>query len=92
MSYKKATDILPERVLLEIQNYVDGEYIYIPRKDSNRKNWGEISNIKEELANRNIQIYDDFLQGVSKKDLSYKYHLTEKTLQKIISKIKADSK
>ena len=92
MSYKKAKDILPERILLEVQNYIDGEYIYIPRKNSSRKKWGEISNIKEDLANRNKQIYNDFLQGISKDDLSKKYCLAPKTLQKIITKFKTGNK
>ncbi len=38
MSYKKAIHILPEELLELIQEYVDGEYIYIPRKSNNKKN------------------------------------------------------
>lgn len=41
MSYKKAADVLPEELIDLIQNYVDGEYLYIPRKEMNRKAWGE---------------------------------------------------
>ncbi len=37
MSYKKALDILPEELINIIQHYVDGEYIYIPRKECNRR-------------------------------------------------------
>jgi len=32
MSYKKAEHILPLEIIELIQNYVDGECIYIPRK------------------------------------------------------------
>lgn len=39
MSYKKAIHILPEELLELIQEYVDGEYIYIPRKSNNKKEW-----------------------------------------------------
>ena len=35
MSYKKAADVLPEELIDLIQNYVDGEYLYIPRKEGN---------------------------------------------------------
>ena len=41
MSYKKAADVLPEELIDLIQNYVDGEYLYIPRKEMNRKAWGK---------------------------------------------------
>ena len=31
MGYKKAAHILPQKLLEEVQEYVDGEFIYIPR-------------------------------------------------------------
>ena len=37
MSYKSATNVLPEDLLVVIQNYIDGAYIYIPRKQENKK-------------------------------------------------------
>ena len=37
MSYKKITDILPVELIESIQEYVDGKYIYIPRKEKNKK-------------------------------------------------------
>lgn len=89
MSYKKAADVLPAAILAQIQKYVDGECIYIPRKDCNRKKWGTVSNIKEELADRNRCIYKDFSNGISKDDLADTYCLTVKTIEKIIFKTKA---
>ena len=41
MKYEKALDILPEHVVKTIQQYIDGSYIYIPRKSENRRSWGE---------------------------------------------------
>ena len=32
MKYVKAIDVLPQEIIEIIQNYVDGEYLYIPRK------------------------------------------------------------
>lgn len=92
MRYKNAKDLLPENILSEIQNYIDGEYVYIPKKDNTRKKWGELSKIREKLAVRNIQIYNDFLQGISLDDLSKRYYLELKTLQKIIARIKVGNK
>jgi hypothetical protein len=40
MSYKRAIYILPNDLLEQVQEYIDGEFIYIPRKSSNKKEWG----------------------------------------------------
>ena len=37
MSYKKAAQILPDELIRQIQQYVDGEAIYIPRADERRR-------------------------------------------------------
>ena len=37
MSYKKAAQILPDELIRQIQQYVDGEAIYIPRSDERRR-------------------------------------------------------
>lgn len=49
MSYAKARDIFPNEILEIIQNYVEGEYIYIPKKEENKMVWGELTQSKEEL-------------------------------------------
>lgn len=54
MSYKKAIHILPEELLELIQEYVDGECIYIPRKSNNKKEWGSNTPTREELSIRNM--------------------------------------
>ena len=35
MKYKNAKDIFPDEILREIMKYVDGQYIYIPKKKEN---------------------------------------------------------
>jgi len=84
MSYANARDIFPNEILEIIQNYVDGEYIYIPRKEQNKIPWGELSQSKKELMNRNMRIYEDYLKGMSTKCLSEKYYLSSKTIQRIV--------
>lgn len=42
MSYKRAIHILPNDLLEMVQEYVDGEFIYIPRKSGKKKEWGQI--------------------------------------------------
>lgn len=40
MSYVNAGDVLPEHLVKEIQKYIDGQILYIPRKSENPKAWG----------------------------------------------------
>lgn len=70
MSYKKAADVLPEELIDLIQNYVDGEYLYIPRKEMNRKAWGENTDRKKETQMRNREIYRRYREGVPVSHLS----------------------
>ncbi|MET3196144.1 hypothetical protein ABID96_003112 [Bacillus sp. OAE603] len=37
MTYIKATAILPEKLISEIQKYVQGETIYIPKPETTHK-------------------------------------------------------
>lgn len=88
MSYKKAQDVLPEEILKIIQEYIDGEYIYIPRKSENHKSWGENSGIKDSLKIRNNEIYKKYLNGNSVDELSKEYYLSEKSIRRIIGQEK----
>ena len=90
MSYIKATEVLPKEVLDLIQEYVEGKYIYIPKKECNRKPWGETTKSKKETYNRNLQIYKEYKEGVSVKTLSEMYYLSPKSIQRIILKIKRE--
>lgn len=84
MRYQKANDILPENLVELIQNYIDGGYVYIPRKQENRKNWGEASLAKEELRERNRDIFIKYRQGAGVKTLAEQYFLSEKSIQRIV--------
>lgn len=84
MSYYKAAKVLPEHIIKEIQQYVDGHSIYVPKKPDNRKNWGENTETLSVLEKRNEQIYSEYLEGHSIIQLSEKYYLAEKSIQRII--------
>ncbi|MGV8984218.1 CD3324 family protein [Clostridium sp.] len=84
MSYANARDIFPEEILKIIQNYVDGGYIYIPKKEENKIAWGELTQSKDELLIRNTRIYEDYLTGIPIRTLSERYYLSPKTIQRII--------
>lgn len=84
MSYKRAEEVLPNEVIELIQQYVDGENIYIPRKSQNRMEWGAGTQTKKELRIRNQKIYSDYLSGKKVRDLAKHYCLSEKSIQRII--------
>ena len=84
MSYIKAEDILPEEVITLIQQYVDGQAIYIPRKAENRRAWGCGTDYKAELSRRNQCIRQDYGRGCSISQLAEQYHLSEKSIRRIL--------
>ena len=88
MRYKKAQDLFPEEIITLIQQYVDGEYIYIPRKPESKKAWGETSLAKKQLQERNEKIYLDREAGLSKEALAKRYFLSEKRIERILLKEK----
>ena len=89
MGYIRAEQILPLELIELIQQYVDGENIYIPRKADSRQEWGAGTSIREELKGRNHKIYEDFLTGKKAQELSEKYYLSVKSIQRIIREQKA---
>ena len=84
MKYENAQNVLPNEIIEIIQKYVDGSYLYIPRKDDNRKSWGENSGTKKVLGTRNKEMFYKYQQGVSIKELASSYFLTEPSVRRII--------
>lgn len=84
MSYIKAEKILPEELIRQIQEYADGVCIYIPRKPGTRREWGQDTPYKAELKARNDRIRTDHDAGMRVTVLSQKYHLSEKSIRRIL--------
>lgn len=84
MKCKNANNILPSDIVEMLQEYIDGEYLYIPRKDINKKSWGEKSGFREELNNRNRKIVNEYKKGKTIKEISKYYYLTEHSIRRII--------
>ena len=84
MSYVNADDVLPKDLIGEIQKYVDGQLIYIPRKDENSLSWGEKNGTKEKLAERNQTIVSHYYSGKTIAELSEMYYLSGKRILGII--------
>lgn len=84
MGYVHALEILPEELIEKIQEYVDGQVIYIPKIKSKRCKWGEKTDTNAYFKERNFEIYNGFKNGMTISELSEKYFLTTKSIQRII--------
>lgn len=84
MSYKRADKILPKELLEIIQQYVEGESIYIPRRTENRRSWGDTTGIRQEIAARNTRLFRDYQNGTDPVRLADKYCLSLKSVQRIL--------
>lgn len=82
MNYKNANHILPDRLVQEIQQYVQGEYIYIPIKDKVMNT--SPTEYEQELIKRNEHIYTKSLEGISNSELANMYHLSASSIRRII--------
>ncbi len=88
MSYIKAELILPQELLEIIQEYAQGQYLYIPKKAENHKEWGTNTNAKKHLCRRDEEIYHKYMQGASAMSLADEYFLSPKSIQRILLKEK----
>lgn len=83
MKYKNAQEILPDRLLKELQQYVSGETIYVPNVQA-KKQWGETSGARSYYKQRNAQIREKYQQGGSIEKLAEEYHLSMDSIRKIV--------
>ncbi|ULO08750.1 hypothetical protein H1230_08175 [Paenibacillus sp. 19GGS1-52] len=88
MSYVNGKDVLPPGLLEELQGYIQGELLYIPKKNEARVKWGENSGSRQEIASRNEEIFCCHRSGSSVPELQKQYHLSEESIRKIISKMR----
>lgn len=84
MNYVKADDVLPEELVYEIQKYVQGRTLYIPKPKAAYKKWGACSGARAYINERNRSIKADFSNGETIEKLTNKYYLSEDTIKKII--------
>ena len=88
MRYMKAADVLPPDLLAQVQAYIDGEYLYIPRRETSRKPWGAANGRKAETLARNQEIYRRYREGTSVDQLAEAYFLAPKSIWKIIARLR----
>ncbi|MEK1830811.1 CD3324 family protein [Priestia megaterium] len=86
MTYVKATNILPEELISEIQKYIQGETIYIPKPQKEKKKMGTCSGGRKLIDERNERIKNLFEKGTSIEELAREYFLSTETIKKIVYK------
>ena len=83
LKYINAKNILPISLLKELQKYVHGELVYIPKKGMIRAGWGERNGTRKRYIKRNNDIILLYRKGSSISEISGKYHLSEDSIRKI---------
>lgn len=79
-----AQKVLPEKLILEIQKYVQGETLYIPKLENEYQKWGTSSGSRQRLDRRNAAILDAFTKGIRIEQLAQEYYLSVETIKKIV--------
>jgi len=83
MKYINAAEILPEKLLKELQTYIEGEVLYIP-KTSTKKQWGSVNGSRLFYLERNKEIQRLYSEGHYIDVLAKRYGLAYSTIKKII--------
>lgn len=86
MKYINAKEILPDKLIKELQEYVQAGYVYVPAKNEQHKSWGELSGYRKELSKRNSIIISKYRNGASIEELADRYYLSIYAIRKIIYK------
>lgn len=84
MSYIRADQIFPEKLLETIQQYVDGKAVYIPCRK--KQEWGSNTSARAFFEERDMGIYQAWLSGESVRKLACCFSLSEKSIQRILRK------
>jgi len=86
LQYKNGKEVLPPHLLKELQKYIQGELIYIPKKNNERAGWGEVNGSRRLIAQRNAEIFQLYREGRSFEELERLYNLSIDSIRKIIYK------
>lgn len=84
MKYTNAAKILPEKLIIEIQKYVQGETIYIPKQEKEYNSWGSLSGGRQWHDYRNAAIRHAFKHNSSIEQLAKEYFLSIETVKRIV--------
>jgi len=80
--YKNAGEVLPRELLRALQDYFEGELVYVPVRK--KRAWGEQSGARAQLRARNDEIRARYRRGKSLDSLAAQYCLSTHTIRKIV--------
>ena len=83
MKYKNAQDILPDKLLRELQQYISGGVLYVTSADT-KKSWGEVSGARTFYKQRNEEIREKYREGCTAEELALNYGLSVEAIHKIV--------
>ncbi|WP_425448803.1 CD3324 family protein [Dethiothermospora halolimnae] len=84
MDHINAKTILPDNLVLELQKYIEGGYLYIPSKPQSRKKWGENSGKRNYIKKRNEHIVNKYKNGHNINKLAKEFFLSIDSIKKIV--------
>jgi len=84
MKYVKAQDLFPASLLVEMQKYIQGELVYIPKSPASYIKWGTNTGARNTIAHRNETMVRAFKAGTTITQLAELYNLAEDTIKKIV--------
>jgi Mor family transcriptional regulator len=84
LKYRNGNQILPKGLMDEVQKYIQGEYLYIPKAEGTKRKWGDNSGYRRDLSIRNDCIRKEYGDGATISDLVDAYYLSENTIKKIV--------
>lgn len=85
MKYRNGKDVLPQSLLEQLQEYVQGELVYIPRQESQRAGWGAVNGTRLMIRMRNMEICRLYEDGNTVSELMNMYHLSEDSIRKVLN-------
>ena len=84
MSYLRGEESLPPELLHEVQKYVQGALLYIPRCSSERIGWGRRNGARELLDRRDESIREARAGGLSLEELAGNHGLSVDAIRKVL--------
>jgi len=85
LGYTNAKEILPAYLLEEIQRYVKGEIIYIPKQNEEKIKWGIKNGSRKKYDKRNSDIKALKNGGMTIDEIARAYYLSADSIRKIVS-------
>lgn len=85
--YLNAEDVLPPCLLRQVQEYVQGREVYIPKGSEDRAGWGQRNGTRQKLELRNQEIRRRYAAGERIHSLMDAYYLSYDSIRKIVRQV-----